>query len=106
MAAAGWLPALGLFTLLLTRAPRTEYLTVAAAPTVQRDTVFTTLYDTLAQVVYRTRIQRDTFLAPAAPPGIVVVRDTVYQMARPDYPRGAVSVDQASLSLLVGSRGE
>ncbi len=105
-AAAGWLLAITLTALLLTRAPHVEYVTATAAPIVQRDTVYTTLHDTVAQVVYRTRIRRDTFFAPAAPPSMVVVHDTVYRQPRTVYPSGTVSANAASLSLLVGSRGE
>ena len=108
LAAAGWLLAAVVFFLVLARRPHVEYqyVGVPAAPEVRVDTVSTVVHDTIDRVIYRTRLLRDTFFAPAPPPGMLVLRDTVFVEAPVTYPTGTATVDKASLSLLVGSRGE
>lgn len=107
-AAAGWLLAIGALILLLSRDPQVEYryVQVATVPEVRLDTVRLIEFDTVDRVVYRTRLLHDTVFAPAPPPRRLVLRDTVYMDAPTSYPTGTATVDRASLSLLVGSRGE
>ena len=108
LAAVGWLLAAVVFFLVLARRPHVEYqyVGIPADPEVRVDTVSTVVHDTIDRVVYRTRLLRDTFFAPAAPPRMLVLRDTVYVEAPTAYPTGTATLDRATLSLLVGSRAE
>ena len=109
-AAAGWLLAVMSVLLLLGREPRVEYIAMSSPPVTKQDTVEVVQRDTVEWVVYRNRVLRDTVFAPGpevtAAPRYVLVRDTVYLEAEKRYPSGTARVDRASLSLLVGSRGE
>ena len=100
-AAAGWLLAIVGILLLLGRKPRVEYVAVSSPPMIEWDTVEVVQRDTVERVVYRTRVEQAT-----TAPRYVLVRDTVYLEAEKSYPSGTARVDRASLSLLVGSRGE
>ncbi|WP_116125677.1 hypothetical protein [Lewinella sp. IMCC34183] len=106
VAAAGWLLAIAAGVLLLGHQPRLEYVARVSPPVIERDTVEVTRHDTVVRVVYRDRLLRDTFIAPAPAPTYLVVHDTVYRAPKVPYPVGTVAVDPAGLSLLVGSRGD